>query len=144
MFKKTIKYKDYDDQEVEGDFFFNMRKDEIIEMELNAGNAGFQARMQQLMVEKNNAEIYRIFKSLILDAYGKPVVENGVKKFKKSDDIRDEFVQTGAFSELIVGMMQNEREAADFIENAFPRDLVREAQKEIDEIKKSLPESTES
>jgi hypothetical protein len=138
MLKKTIKYHAWDGSEVEEDFYFAVTKAELIEMEMNSGREGFEARMQRLVLEKDSAQIYNVLKSIILDAYGKPTVVDGVKRFVKNDDTKAEFLQTGAFSELIVEMMQDPTQAAAFIEGAFPADMVKAAKKEIDSIKAEI------
>lgn len=138
MLKKTIKYKAWDGTEVEEEFFFNVTKAELIDLEMSSGREGFEARMQRLIQEKNSQEIYKILRDIILDAYGKPTTIDGVKRFVKNQDVRDEFVQSGAFSELIMEMMTDPTQAALFIENSFPQDMVKAARKEIDEAKAKL------
>lgn len=141
MLKKTIKYKDFDGQEVEDEFFFNLTKAEIIEFNLDSGREDLEAKITRLVKEKNTVEIYRIFKDIILRAYGKRIVVDGTKRFVKNQDVRDEFVQTGAFSELILDMLENPRNAAEFIQGCLPKELAEASKADIDAAVAKIDES---
>jgi hypothetical protein len=143
MLKKTIKYTDWDGAEIEEDFYFNLTKAEIIELNLDAGKDGLEALITKLIKESDSVRIYGIFKDIILTAYGKRVEIDGVKRFVKNDNYRDEFVQTGAFSELVMDMLQNPRHAAEFITGCLPQDIVKASKAEIDKVTAQIDAATE-
>lgn len=117
MLKKTITYKDYDGNDRTEDFYFNLSKAECMEMELST-NGGMQQMIQRIVSEKDNAKIVKIFKELILKAYGKKSLDG--KHFFKSDEISSEFAATEAYSELFMELATDADAAAKFISSVMP------------------------
>ena len=69
MLKKTITYTDFNGTERTEDFYFNLTKAEIMEMEM--GTTGGMAEMITKIVAAQDAPaIIKIFKELVLKAYG--------------------------------------------------------------------------
>ena len=69
MLKKTITYTDYDNVKRTEDFYFNLTMAELQEKELTT-TGGYAALLRKIVDEKNVPEIYKLFKSVILDSYG--------------------------------------------------------------------------
>ena len=69
MLKKTITYKDYNGVERTEDFMFNLTKAEILEMQLTK-DGGMDAAIKKIVDAKDAPEIMKVFKDLILKAYG--------------------------------------------------------------------------
>ena len=69
MFGKTIKYTDFNDVEREETFYFNFTKAELTEMELGV-EGGLTEQIDKIIKAKNQPEIIKLFKKLVLDAYG--------------------------------------------------------------------------
>ncbi len=120
MLKKTIKYTDYDGEEREEDFYFNLRKDEILELNFNA-NLKLSDQIGAIIKAKDVKEIYALFKKIVLLAYGEKSADG--KHFRKSKEISENFESTEAFSELIMELVTDEEKAADFIKLVLPKDL---------------------
>lgn len=120
MLKKTIKYTDYNGVEREEDFYFNLSKAEITEMELSV-DGGMAAMLESIIKSNNNKEIVSMFKEIILKAYGEKS-EDG-KRFIKSKELTEGFAQTEAFSELFVELALNEEKAAEFVNGIIPGGL---------------------
>ena len=93
MLKKTITYTDYDNVKRTEDHYFNLTMAELQEMELTTPG-GFAALLRKIVDEKNVPEIYRLFKSVILKAYGIKSADG--RRFIKSDEISKELTETGA------------------------------------------------
>lgn len=120
MLKKTITYTDYNGVERTEDFYFNLSKAEIIEMEL--GVSGGYAEMLKSIVNANDAStLIKIFKDLVLRAYGEKSADG--KRFIKSDAISEAFSQTEAYSILFMELATNADEAAKFVNGIVPSDL---------------------
>lgn len=117
MLKKTIKYKDYNDNEVEEDFFFDLNEAELMEMELTT-KGGLSAMIEKIVKEGDNGKIIQIFKDIILKSYGQKS-EDG-RRFIKNDQIREEFTQTRAFSTLFMELSSDADAATKFIEGIIP------------------------
>ena len=124
MLKKTITYHDYNSVEYTQDFYFNLSKAEIMEMEL--GTTGGLAEMIQKIVAAQDApSIIKVFKDLILKSYGEKSADG--KRFIKSDEISTAFSQTEAYSELFMELATNAEAAAAFVNGIVPAEMAKEA-----------------
>lgn len=120
MLKKTINYVDYNGVERKEDFYFNLSKAEVTEMELSV-DGGLSQMIEQLVNAKDNKQIIALFKEIILKAYGEKSADG--RRFVKSKELSDAFSQTEAYSELFVELALNEEEAAKFIRGILPANL---------------------
>ena len=120
MLKKTITYKDFDDTERTEDFYFNLTKAEVLEMEM--GTTGGLAKMLEKIVrEQDNKRIVETFKEIVLKAYGEKSPDG--KRFIKSPALSEEFAQTGAYSDLFMELATNAEAASAFINGIIPHQL---------------------
>ena len=120
MLKKTIEYTDYNDVKRKEDFYFNLTKAEIMEMELST-TGGLAEMIQKIMDTQDTPQIIKLFKDLVLKAYGEKSADG--KRFIKNDDIRDGFAQTEAYSELFMELATDANAAASFVNAIVPKDL---------------------
>lgn len=117
MLKKTMTYVDYNGSERKEDFYFNLSKAEIMEMELSV--SGGLAEMIQRVVDAQDApSIIKIFKELVLKAYG--VKSPDGKRFIKTKELTEEFAQTEAYSDLFMELATNADAATEFINGIVP------------------------
>lgn len=138
MLKKTIKYTDYNDNEVTEDFYFNLTKAEIMEMELSA-EGGLTESLKKIIKTQNNAELVKIFKNIILKAYGERS-EDGKRFIKIGQDGRklsDDFSQTAAYAELFTELATSAEGATEFINGLLPKDA-RPSEEEVSKLKAEL------
>lgn len=120
MLKKTITYPDLDGNPVTEDFYFNLSKAEIAEMELSH-KGGFSGYLRKIIEDEDGAAIISTFNDILLMSIGRRS-EDG-KRFVKSDEIRDEFMQTEAYSQLFMEMVTDSSAAASFVESIVPSDM---------------------
>lgn len=120
MIKKTVKYVDYNGVERVEDFYFNLSKAEVTEMELSV-EGGFSAMLQELVNTKNNPRIVQIFKEMVLKAYGEKSPDG--RRFVKSKEIAEAFSQTEAYSEIFMELALDEKAAAEFVNGILPANL---------------------
>lgn len=117
MLKKTITYNDYNGVERTEDFYFNLTKAEIMEMELST--VGGLAEMIQKIVKASDAPaIIKVFKDLVLKAYG--VKSPDGRRFIKNEALREEFSQTEAYSIIFMELATNDKAAAAFVNGIIP------------------------
>jgi len=121
MLKKTITYTDYDGVERTEDYYFNLSKAELIEMELTASNDGMEAMIKQIVAAKDRPALFKTFKKILLTSVG--VKSPDGKRFIKNDEIRDGFEQTEAYSELLVELISDDTKAANFINAIMPGNI---------------------
>jgi hypothetical protein len=120
MLKKTIKYVDFDGNEREETFYFNLTQAEVAEMELSI-DGGLSAKIQRIIEAKDNPTIIEMFKDIIGKSYGEKSPDG--KMFVKSKEIRDAFMQTQAYSDLFMELATSPDAAAAFINGIVPANL---------------------
>lgn len=117
MLKKTITYVDYNGSERTEDFYFNLTKAEIMEMEMST-TGGLTEMINRIVAAQDAPAIIDIFKKLILKAYG--VKSPDGKRFVKSEELSTEFSQTEAYSQLFMELATNADEASKFVNGIIP------------------------
>lgn len=122
MLKKTIKYEDYNGVEREEDFYFNLTKAELMEMEMST-TGGLAEMIENIVKAQDAPAIIKIFKDLILKAYGEKSPDG--KQFIKVNDagipLSIGFSQTEAYSKLFMELATNADEAAKFVNAIIPQ-----------------------
>lgn len=117
MLKKTITYTDYNDVERTEDFYFNLTKAELMEMEMGAVG-GLSGMIEKIVSAKDAPAIIKIFKELVLKAYGEKSADG--KRFIKSKEISDAFAQTEAYSQLFMELATDADAASKFVNGIAP------------------------
>ena len=128
MFKETVTYTDYNGVERTEDFYFNLTEAELTEMKYSV-NGGLDAYAEKIMQSRDEREIIKIFKELLLKAYGEKSLDG--RRFIKSDALREDFSQTEAFSKLFMKYATDEEAAAAFYNGIIPAGMRENAQKKI-------------
>jgi hypothetical protein len=117
MLKKSITYMDYNDKERTEDFYFNLSKSEVMEMEMTT-TGGLAEKITNIVAAQDTPSIINIFKDLILKSYGEKSPDG--KRFVKSKDISDAFCQTEAYSNLFMELATDATAATAFIDGIVP------------------------
>ena len=128
MLKKTVTYTDYDGIERTETFYFNLSEAEIVEMELGT-EGGWRERMQRIIDSKDAPTIMREFKKLIMMSYGKKSDDG--RRFIKSEDISDEFVQTEAYNKIFMELVTDSKAAAEFANGIIPTGSAEKSRQNI-------------
>ena len=127
MLKKTIKYTNYNDETKEKDFLFNLKKSELADLQYRTPK-GFIAYIESITEAQDSVALWEAFREIVLLSYGKKSDDG--ERFIKSDELRKEFEETEAFSELIMELITVDGAAANFINAVMPKDLVEAADKQ--------------
>lgn len=123
MLKKTITYVDYNGTERTEDFYFNLSKAEIMEMEM--GTTGGLAEMIKKVVDAKDAPaIIKIFKDLVLKAYGEKSLDG--RRFVKSEELSNEFSQTEAYAQIFMELATDADKASEFVKGIIPADIEKQ------------------
>lgn len=117
MLKKTITYTDYNGVERTEDFYFNLTKAELMEMEIGT-TGGMADTIKKIVDAKDAPAIIKIFKELVLKAYGEKSADG--KRFVKSEEISNGFAQTEAYSQLFMELATDADAAAAFVNGIIP------------------------
>lgn len=127
MLKKTITYTDYNGVERREDFWFNLSKAELMEMELGV-TGGLAEYMRRIVSAQDQPSLIKIFKDIILNSYGEKSADG--KRFVKIDEhgipLSLGFSQTEAYSILFMELSTDDEAAAAFINGIVPADVSKE------------------
>lgn len=126
MYKMTETYEDYDGNQRTEDFYFHLTKAEIMEMDF-LEDGGLQRTIEKIVATQDRKGLIEIFKKLVIGAYGEKSADG--RRFMKNDEIRRNFMETEAYSQIFMKLATDDKEASNFINNIIPKDLQEEAKK---------------
>lgn len=119
MLAKEITYTDLNGNERKDTFYFNLTKAELIEYNAmyEEGVLGYLTFLTK-HAEKFQHKLILAFKDLIMRSYGEKT-ESG--RFIKSEELREAFAASEAYSELFMEITSSEENAANFINAIIPQ-----------------------
>jgi hypothetical protein len=126
VLKKTITYEDFNGDTVTEDFYFHLSKAELVELEMSH-EGGLSASLERIIAAQDNKSLITEFKNLLLLSYGKRSDDG--RRFVKTQELRDEFVSTEAYSTLFMELVTDTDAAINFVQGVIPKDLGEEATK---------------
>jgi hypothetical protein len=120
MLKRTIQYEDFNGNNIIEDFYFNLSKSELIELEVEY-DGGLGQALQRIVANNDLKNLIAEMKKIVLLSYGKKS-EDG-KRFIKTEELRAEFAQTPAYDTLFMELATNDNAASAFIQGIIPKDM---------------------
>lgn len=126
MLKKTITFTDFDGNERTEDFYFNLKKSEILELHMETVG-GLKQMLETILAKQDAPKIMMVFKELILKSYGEKSADG--KRFIKSEQLSKEFEETNAYDVLFMDLMDANNAAA-FVNGIIPAELAAEIEKQ--------------
>ena len=136
MLTKTITYTDYNGVERTETFYFNLSQAELIDMQLGGKDGLYSNKLQKMIDNRDAAAIVGTIKELVLRSYGEKTDDG--KRFIKSPEISEAFMQTEAYSQLITELLSDDAKASEFILGIMPQGLREAAIAEMNK-SKQLP-----
>lgn len=135
MLKKTVKYEDFEGNQIEEDCYFFISTSEMTDMELSIPG-GWSSKLERITAKDTTGkEIMDTFKELILKAYGeKSESVTGKTIFLKKKNgvpLAEEFEQSLAYDALYTELIMDPEKAAAFINGIWPKEVMNEANKHI-------------
>lgn len=124
MIKKTVTYEDYNGKTRTEEYLFDLSEAEIIDMEMES-ETSLSDQLKQLVKEEDQRGIYRFFKDLVRKSYGVKSADG--RRFEKSQQLIDEFVQTRAYVKIFTSLSLNADEAAAFVKGVLPVEALNKA-----------------
>lgn len=122
MLRKRITYTDYNGTKREEDFYFNLNKAEIMEMEMST-SGGLTEMITRIIETQDAPSIIKVFKEIIMKAYGEKSPDG--KRFIKSKELSEAFAQTEAYSELFMELASDSDTASKFVNGIIPADMLK-------------------
>ena len=117
MLKETVTYTNFDGEVVTDVVRFNLTRAELLEMEITTKD-GWTNYVNRIIKAENTAEIFRVYKDLVLKGYG--IMSDDGKHFIKRPELAEEFSHSEAFSELFMKVFQDADAASRFMEQMLP------------------------
>lgn len=127
MIKKTITWTDFNDVEHTEDFYFHLTKMRLLEL---AGDGTLQAKLQAMVAAQDNVQILRKITEVVTLAVGRRSDDGS--RFIQNAEITEEITSSPAFDEILVWLMSDVNEAANFIKRLIPKDMQKEMEKEME------------
>ena len=127
MLKKVITYTDYNGVERTETFYFNLSKSELMRKEMSTAG-GLTEKIKRISETLDAPEIMSIFEDLVLSSYG--VKSDDGKRFIKSKQLSEEFMQTEAYDKLYMELITDSKAAAEFFKGVIPADAAAELEKQ--------------
>ncbi len=134
MLVKDITFKDYDGNERTETHYFNMEKNELIELEISSVG-GLEESVKRIIQARRGKEIMDTFKNIILKSYGEKDLD-GVH-FNKSEELSNRFHHSKAYDALFMELVTDDNAAAEFINKILPDDINVDNNK-VEEMKKEM------
>ena len=121
MLKKTITYVDYLGTTRTEDFYFNLSKTELSDMQMSV-EGGFNVQLEKMMNAKDNNDVYHTFVNVVLQAYGElsPDGRFHLKEDENGNKLYKKFKQSPAFDVLMDEISQSTETVAEFCKGILP------------------------
>lgn len=120
MYKKTIKYEDFNGVVRNEDFYFYLSKTQLTRLNSRI-EGGIQDKFERIVNKLDVKQLVETVEDLILSAYGEKS-EDG-KRFIQTPEVRQSFEQTNAYDQLFMELINSPDGLADFIKKVLPQDL---------------------
>ena len=120
MYKRTIKYTDFNDVERTQDYYFYLSKTDLTKLNSRV-EGGIQNKFEKMINKLDVKELVATVEELILSSYGEKS-DDGTR-FIKSKELAVAFSQTNAYDELFMSLINDPDSLADFIKKILPQDI---------------------
>ena len=128
MIKITKTYTDYKDLERTEDFFFNLTKAEIMDMEFST-TGGLTEYLTIISNANDLPSAFKVFKELLSKSYGVRSADG--RRFMKSEELSSEFLQTEAYSMIFMDLTTDDEKMSNFIKGILPNDMANKLDLEL-------------
>ena len=138
MYVKKITYTDFLGNERTEEFYFNLTEAEIIEWLSTNAEYTLDKVIENMRQKMNVKGILDATKELIYKAYGEVSLDG--RRFNKSKEVKDNFMETNAYSVLFMELATDGKKAAEFFNSIIPKDLAASVNKLYEDNPGATPE----
>ena len=125
MYKKNIKYTDFNGNECSEDFYFNLSASELMRMQVSK-NGGLAESIVKASKANDMKTIFEIVEDFIEKSYG--VRSEDGKRFSKDPKHFEEFKQSPAYDVLFMELITDDTKASEFINGVVPVEVQKAMQ----------------
>lgn len=131
MYKRNIKYVDFDGVDQDAEVYFHLSKSKLFKFVGQFGNIDeLQDRIAAMVGTANVAELIALFETLIIFSYGERI---DAKTFRQSEQLSQDFLDTAIYDALFTELLTNAGKAVEFFNCVIPQDVLKAMPKEITE-----------
>lgn len=138
MYRKNITYTDFNGVERSEDFYFNLTEAEVVEWMTTNSDYTLDKVLEDLTKKRDIKSLLESVKDLIYRAYGEISLDG--RRFVKNPEVKANFMETNAYSQLFLEIATDAKAAAEFFNNTLPKDLAEK----VDQITKKQALNNES
>lgn len=131
MLKRSITYEDFFGNERTEEFYFNMTEAEVVEWITTNSDVTIDRVVERMSKKSDVKGIMDSIKDLIYRSYGEVSVDG--RRFIKSKEVKDGFMETNAYSALFMELATDDGKAAEFLNSVIPKSLSARVKKIMDE-----------
>lgn len=127
MIKKTVTYTDFNGNVRTEEKYFNLTQVELAEMDLGVSGVagGLLGLLKQIVKTKDQKMIVEYVKKIVLMSYGEKSADG--RYFTKSEEIRNGFAPTEAFSKIFMELAGDDKKFVEFVKGILPKELLDKA-----------------
>ena len=130
MITRTFTYEGFDGKLYSDTWYFHLNEAESFK--IRARNIeGMDGMLRTLSRTNDGGEIMDLIDTIILNSVGKKSIDG--RQFIKNPEVRDEFRQTNAYSQLFMELISDSEKASEFMIGILPAKLAAEARKNMSE-----------
>lgn len=138
MYKRIIEYVDFDDNQRKEEFCFHLTEAEVIKMLVTTGDYTLDKVLERIAKERNGKKIIEMFEMFVKTSYGEKSLDG--RRFVKNDEVLANFVETEAYSKLLMEITTDAKKAVEFIKGIIPADLAKAVEKTLSENPDGIPD----
>jgi hypothetical protein len=127
MFKKTVTFKDFNDETRTQDFYFHISKVELIA--LATGSDDMQERIKRIIASQDGAAILKELRDIIKLAVG--IRSEDGQRFVKDEAAQSILLDSPAYDELLMELATDANKCSDFIAQLIPEKMQKEMQAQL-------------
>jgi hypothetical protein len=140
VLKHTIKYMNFNDEEVTENLYFHMSEADLLRLDASFPEGLAQA-IEKMTKEEDRKAIFEMFEAIVSASYG--IKSEDGSMFLRNEEIRTKFLQTAAYEALLIDLASNEEIAVRFFNGLVPKS-VRQNGAVIGSLEASVKESIRS
>lgn len=120
MIKKEIKYENFNGETVTEEFHFHLTKAELMTLNIESDGSLLSERLAAVEHTPEGArEVLWIFQRVVEASVGR-LSEDG-RRFIKNEVYTQDLLQTDAYSNLLIELVNNPSSAKEFLEGVLPK-----------------------
>lgn len=126
MIKKKVKYVNFNGEEQEEEFYFNLIEPEVVRLDASF-DGGVIPFIEGIDNDTNPQDILRLFEEVIKTSYG--VKSKDGKFFRKTEEATADFMNSAAYGALFSELVTDVEKGSEFFNSVLTQTAVKKKEK---------------